>query len=329
MKQENDKMEQGISDDTPELQFGGDPGSDKRSATLGNFQGLTPVDQLGLEPYGQIADLPTTTPATQSVIGDVALQQSVFDNKNNQYQGFGVAGQSLAEITPDTIPSDLTAASLAEPISSAAPTAQPYDPARGTMITAGVSGALTAAGNLAQAFGRKKPEDISPTLVSPESVSFSEQRIADQSRASETKAGLRQTARRAGLSKAAEVATTGIGSAAIDRNLGEQNAKMTSQENQINAQFRTQASVYNQQNVAGTKQVNALRQDRFNQETNQYVNAAFGSVQGATGDMLRARQSANYLGMLGGRTGYQQVKDPQTGKIVLAPVEGFYEKYNS
>jgi len=212
---------------------------------------------------------------------------------------------------------------LGVPTSQPSSLGEPYNPTGVNVAISGISGLVGAGANLAMAFGRKEPSYLQAPMMSAQTINLGEQRLANTSRAESMKAEARTMARKTGASKGEDIATAGITGAMIERNLGEQNAAVMTAEKQYNAQARQAAAGANQQSRFQANQFNAMLKDRYNQETNQYISAAVGNVTGAGADMNQARMSGQYLDMVSARAGYQRVRDPKTGKIVLAPIPGY------
>ena len=95
------------------------------------------------------------------------------------------------------------------------------------------------------------------------------------------------------------------------------------EEKNINRQGQFQAQISNQQAVARTDQLNAIRQDQFNREQTGLYGQAISNITGGAADMSRAYQDSQFLKTLGSRSGYQLVKDAD-GNVTLAPIPGFY-----
>jgi hypothetical protein len=104
--------------------------------SLGNFGGLSAVDTLGMTPYG--SGISSTTAATAGPVatpGNTGIQQSMFDKKNNQYQGFNFAGSSLVG-GPSAAP-DINLQNAVGDTNFGTPGYQPKDPKFGFLANVG------------------------------------------------------------------------------------------------------------------------------------------------------------------------------------------------
>lgn len=209
---------------------------------------------------------------------------------------------------------------------TAATSPEVYDPAKAALPGIIGQGIAAVGGNALAAALYKKPQTINPALINPTNVSYLNERLSAEENATLAKRSAVQTARASGSTSAQAIqAQANAANTAINSAVGQQLGQSFQREADVNAGRQYDASVRNAGAKTSADMFNTQMLQDYRDKKQGYLESAVSAIQGAGADYRNASNMGDLLSIEAGRSGYQIVIDPKTGKKMLVPVPGFWD----